>query len=228
MLEHHIQNGWLGPARHVVTYTITGGEAVNVVLIHPEPSDPSTWKQETALDDMKKQFVGWDRSVTKLISLIDKTLKWPMMAGQSLERWVSESNKVVIIGDAAHAMLPFMGQGAAQAVEDGASLATLISSISSRSELPAALRVFQELRIARTAQVQQASFVNGRIFHFPDGPEQRARDEAMRAEAEGRHYIQSPNGLSDPTTQIWLYSHDAEAEARKAWEREMREKSAKL
>ncbi|KAL1615703.1 hypothetical protein SLS54_008833 [Diplodia seriata] len=185
------------------------------------------------------------RSVTKLISLIDKTLKWPMMAGQSLERWVSESNKVVIIGDAAHAMLPFMGQGrrgfrvaggstlltfpgAAQAVEDGASLATLISSMSSRSELPAALRVFQELRIARTAQVQQASFVNGRIFHFPDGPEQRARDEAMRAEAKGRHYIQSPNGLSDPTTQIWLYSHDAEAEARKAWEREMREESAKL
>ncbi|OJD36897.1 salicylate hydroxylase [Diplodia corticola] len=225
MLDNYIQNGWLGPSRHVVTYTITGGAAVNVVLIHPEPSDPSTWKQETALTDMKEQFVGWERSVTKLISLITSTLKWPMMAGQALERWVSESNKVVIIGDAAHAMLPFMSQGAAQAVEDAASLATLISSISSKSELPTALRVFEELRIVRTAQVQQASFVNGRIFHFPDGPEQRARDEAMRAEADGKHYIQSPNGLSDPTTQIWLYSHDAEDEAGRAWEQETRKRS---
>lgn len=186
-------------------------------------------------------------SVTKLVSLIDRTLKWPMIAGQALERWVSDSGKVVIVGDAAHAMLPFMSQGrlksssvseqpvahqpsfpgGAQAVEDGASLATLISSISSKSELPAALHVFEDLRIPRTAQVQQASFVNGRIFHFQDGPEQRARDEAMRDEAEGRHYIQSPNGLSDPTTQIWLYSYDAEEETRKAWEKEKRQ-DAKL
>ncbi|KAF4534938.1 Salicylate hydroxylase [Lasiodiplodia theobromae] len=222
MMDSYIQNGWFGPARHVVAYTIAGGDCINVVLIHPEPSDPSTWRQETALEDMKKQFVGWEPSVTKLVSLIDRTLKWPMIAGQALERWVSESGKVVIVGDAAHAMLPFMSQGGAQAVEDGASLATLISSISSKSELLAALHVFEDLRIPRTAQVQQGSFVNGRIFHFQDGPEQRARDEAMRDEAEGRHYIQSPNGLSDPTTQIWLYSYDAEEETRKAWEKEKR------
>ena len=117
--------------------------------------------------------------------------------------------------------------GAAQAVEDGACLAALLSCISSKDEIPTALRVFEELRISRTAQVQQASFVNGRIFHFPDGPEQRARDDAMRAEAEGKHYIQSPNGLSDPMTQIWLYSYDAEAEARKAWE-QVTAKGAKL
>ncbi|GME53214.1 3-hydroxybenzoate 6-hydroxylase 1 [Neofusicoccum parvum] len=176
---------------------------------------------------MKREFEGWDYRVTKLISLIDKTLKWPLMAGQALDHWVSESSRVVIMGDAAHAMLPFMSQGAAQAVEDGGSLATLVSSISSRSELPTALRIFEQLRIPRTAQMQQASFVNGRIFHFRDGPEQRARDAAMRDEVEHKHYLQSPNGLSDPTTQIWCYGHDAEEEARKAWEREM-ETSARL
>ncbi|KAH7048322.1 hypothetical protein B0J12DRAFT_111221 [Macrophomina phaseolina] len=245
MLNSCTQNAWLGDARHVVAYRIAGGDAVNVVLIHPEPSDPSTWKQETALEDMRRQFDGWDRRpatlspghtpqrltdsdrVTKLISLITQTLKWPMMASQALDRWVSESNKVVILGDAAHAMLPFMAQGAAQAVEDAASLATLVSSISSYSQLPAALRVFEQLRISRAGQVQQASFVNGRIFHFPDGPEQQARDAAMRAEAEGKHYLHSPNGLCDPTTQIWLYGHDAEAEAMEAWKIEMGE-TAKL
>ncbi|EKG15355.1 Monooxygenase FAD-binding protein [Macrophomina phaseolina MS6] len=227
MLNSCTQNAWLGDARHVVAYRIAGGDAVNVVLIHPEPSDPSTWKQETALEDMRRQFDGWDRRVTKLISLITQTLKWPMMASQALDRWVSESNKVVILGDAAHAMLPFMAQGAAQAVEDAASLATLVSSISSYSQLPDALRVFEQLRISRAGQVQQASFVNGRIFHFPDGPEQQARDAAMRAEAEGKHYLHSPNGLCDPTTQIWLYGHDAEAEAMEAWKIEMGE-TAKL
>jgi salicylate hydroxylase len=60
LVEKPSQNCWIGDMRHVMSYTIAGGKSFNMVLSHPETSDPSTWKQETALEDMKKHFEGWD------------------------------------------------------------------------------------------------------------------------------------------------------------------------
>jgi salicylate hydroxylase len=60
LVEKPSQNLWIGDMRHVMSYTIAGGKSFNMVLSHPETSDPSTWKQETALTDMKKHFEGWD------------------------------------------------------------------------------------------------------------------------------------------------------------------------
>jgi salicylate hydroxylase len=60
LVEKPSQNLWVGDMRHVMSYTIAGGKSFNMVLSHPETSDPSTWKQETALADMKQHFEGWD------------------------------------------------------------------------------------------------------------------------------------------------------------------------
>ncbi len=56
--------------RHVMTYTIAAGRSFNMVLSHPEVSDPSTWKQETALEDMKSHFKGWDQKFVNTITRI--------------------------------------------------------------------------------------------------------------------------------------------------------------
>ena len=95
------------------------------------------------------------------------------------------------------------------AVEDGAALAEALRYAYSTEDIVPALNVYQEVRIKRSSQMQQASLVNGVIFHFPDGPEQEARDAAMRAEVEGRTFTESPNQWSDPTTQAWAYGYDA-------------------
>lgn len=97
------------------------------------------------------------------------------------------------MGDAAHAMLPYMSQGAAMAVEDGAALAIAIDQILSLKELPFALRVFEKERIKRTEAMIEASTINGVIWHFPDGPEQRARDASMLAEVAGLTVTSSAN-----------------------------------
>ena len=149
--------------------------------------------------------------------MIEKALKWPLLTGSPLDRWLAPSGNLVIIGDAAHAMVPYMSQGAAMAVEDGAALAEVLSQMDSRDQLPTALELFQTERMRRSSQMQEASLVNGKIWHFPDGPEQRARDESMRPEVEGRPFMASANQWSDPVTQWWCYGHDAEAEMRKAW-----------
>lgn len=150
--------------------------------------------------------------------MINKTLKWPLMSGDpSIPHWISQSGKLIMLGDAAHAMVPYMSQGAAMAVEDGAALATSLSHVTSLADLPKALSIFETERMKRSGQMQEASLVNGKIWHFEDGPEQQARDEAMRAEVDGKHFIQSPNQWSDPVTQTWAYGYDAEDEIEKRW-----------
>jgi salicylate hydroxylase len=113
-------------------------------------------------------------------------------------------------------MVPYMSEGAAMAVEDGAALAEVLSLIESPSELRSALDVFERHRILRTGQMQEASLINGKLWHFADGPEQDARDAAMRSAMAG-DVGESPNQFSDPVTAQWTYGYDAEVEIRKAW-----------
>lgn len=142
--------------------------------------------------------------------MIDTCLKWPLRNGRKLESWIHESSKLVILGDAAHAMVPYMSQGAAMAVEDGAALAVALNNVEFLHQLPATLRLFERERLERSAAMQEASMVNGVLWHYADGPEQRARDAGMRAEVEGLPFNCSPNQWSDPVTQWWAYGYDAE------------------
>lgn len=157
----------------------------------------------------------------KVIDLITKTIKWPLLSGAHLPTWISKSQKLVILGDAAHAMVPYMSQGAAMAVEDGAALAEALSHISSKQQVPDALRVFEKERMKRSYGMQSASLVNGKLWHFPDGKEQQARDAGARAEVEGKYFVESTNQWSDPVTQLWTYGYDAEKELKKSWSSEI-------
>lgn len=150
-------------------------------------------------------------------------MKTPLMSGAALDKWVSDSSKLVILGDAAHAMVPYMSQGAAMAFEDAAALSVVLSRISSPKELRFALKVFEKERVRRTSMMQEASMVNSMIWHFRDGPFQEARDAAMRPEVEGRPFLSSPNQWSDPVTQNWAYGYDAEKVVEEAWEEAVRD-----
>jgi len=82
-----------------------------MVLSHPDHSDPVTWRQYKAVETMRAEFEGWDPKLTKLIGMIESTVKWPLVSGAKLERWVHPEKKMIIMGDAAHAMVPYMSQG---------------------------------------------------------------------------------------------------------------------
>ena len=217
MVDVTLMRHRVGDQRHVMSYTIAGGKSFNMVLSHPEASDPSTWNQNIVLENMKQHFEGWDPSLVKVIRLIRTTLKWPLLTGRPLPNWLSPSGALLIIGDAAHAMLPYMSEGAATAVEDGAALAEILSLVTCRSQLHSALKVFEQERILRTGQMQEASLVNGKLWHFADGPEQQARDAAMRLELEEHSVGESPNQWSDPVTAAWVYGYDAEVTIRRIW-----------
>ena len=113
-----------------------------------------------------------------------------------MPRW--SVGRVTLLGDACHAMLPFMAQGAAQAIEDGVTLAACLAK-EIRQGVAGALNLYETLRLPRTARVQAASANNKTRFHLPDGPEQVARDAEMA------------RGATDFSVHsvAWLYGHDA-------------------
>ena len=194
-----------------MTYTMSSGKSFNMVLSHQDSSDPSTWPTDPdeRLKQMRSYYADWDPTLVKITQMVEKTMKWPLMTVPTSPRWLSESNKLLILGDAAHGMLPYMSQGAAMAVEDGAALAETLSFVSETSQLPHALEVWQKVRVQRSSQMQQASAINGVLWHFGDGPEQKARDESMRAEVARESIVESANQWSDPMTADWAYGYDA-------------------
>lgn len=217
-------NLWIGEGSHVMTYTIAGGKSFNMVLSHRDDSDPNTWSTdpEERLKQMRGYYQDWDPRLVKITHMIEKTMKWPLMTVPTSPRWLSESGRLLILGDAAHGMLPYMSQGAAMAVEDGAALAEALAFVATPAELPRALEVWQKLRVQRSSQMQQASAINGLLWHFRDGPEQEARDASMRAEVEGEETVESANQWSDPMTADWAYGYDACGEIRKEMQRQER------
>ena len=105
---------------------------------------------------------------------------------------------MTLLGDACHPMLPFVAQGAAQAMEDGV---TLSACLQKYDDIPEAFARYQALRLPRTAHVQSLAANNKIRFHLPDGPEQVARDAKMAA------------GGTDWSFKAmeWIYGHDPAA-----------------
>lgn len=95
--------------------------------------------------------------------------------------------------------------GAAMDVEDSVALAQSLNRITAKSQIPLALSIFEKVRVERANKMQEASLLNGKLWHFPDGPLQQARDLAMMPEVKGQPFSHSPNQWSDPTTQMWCY-----------------------
>lgn len=188
---------WMGPSRHFVHYFVSAGTLVNFVAVTEEDS----WLRESWVDrgdvaDVLAAFQGWHNQVLSIIRAADEIYKWALFDRSPLPRW--SVGRVTLLGDSCHPMLPFMGQGAAQAIEDAAALKGCISKLP--SDVPTALRLYEQLRLTRASRLQGMSETNKTRFHLPDGQAQRKRDAEMAS------------GATDWSwgAIAWLYQHDAE------------------
>lgn len=137
-----------------------------------------------------------------------------------LKSWSSRRKNVVLMGDAAHSMVNHMAQGAATSMEDGAFLGRCIAKVvEGKIRLDEAVSIYEEERMPKAYAKQQVSFLNGAIWHLPDGPEQEARDKLMKPELEGKYYVRSSNLYGDPQTVLEVYGYDVERHAETALEK---------
>ena len=191
---------WLGPDRHFVHYYVAGARLMNFVAICPAGEwRLESWSARGRVADALAEFAGLHPTVREIIGAVDETYRWALYDREPLPRW--SVGRVTLMGDAAHPMLPFLAQGACQAIEDAATLARLLRDADA-SAIPERLARYEALRKPRATQVQQGSFENATTYHLPDGPAQEARDARYVALAREAPYA----------ARGWLFDHDAEAE----------------
>jgi salicylate hydroxylase len=187
---------WLGPGRHLVHYFVSGGRLLNFVG-HVEQEDwiSESWTEPGKVSDLREAYKGWHPQVQRIIDAVDETFIWAVLDRKPISRWTY--GRVTMLGDACHPMLPFMGQGGAQAIEDAAAITACL--LRHTDDLEAALKLYETVRLPRASKIQDGSWENKTRFHMPDGPAQVERDALMA------------KGMTDWSYRsiAWVYGHDA-------------------
>lgn len=174
-------NLWLGARAHVVHYPVRAGDLVNVVAVIEDPwrGDDSTdiWRDPGDADPkyLKRSFGGWAREARDLLDAAPQWRRWPLFERRFAPRWSLDN--VVMMGDAAHPILPFLAQGAALAIEDAEAIARAFQT--QPGDIAAAIRMYENERIPRASDIALASRRQGAIYHM-SGPMAFARDAFMR------------------------------------------------
>jgi salicylate hydroxylase len=210
---------WMSHNSYIITYPISAGKDLNLVLSH-HVDHPVYHVEDVSISELQKQYKDYDPRIRNVVGMITEVQRWPLLVTGPLGSWSSKERNIVLIGDAAHSMTNHMAQGAATSMEDGAFLGRCIGQVvAGKLTLQQAIGIFESGRMPKAKLKQEGSFLNGCIWHLPDGPAQRKRDDAMRGELEGRRIENSPNLYGDPKMGRLIYGYDAEDDADEALER---------
>ncbi|MES0810613.1 FAD-dependent monooxygenase [Roseibium sp. SCPC15] len=166
---------WLHRNSHLVHYPIRGGRELNIVALVEEPWSDQTWSAKADKETVLHVFKDWPAEIRNLLGLPSNWLKWALCSVDASGPWAH--GHMTLLGDAAHAMLPYMAQGAAMAIEDAAILAKHLPA--DVENIPAALRSFERQRKPRASRIQGIARRNARVFHFSGAPA-FARDTVLR------------------------------------------------
>ncbi len=181
---------WCGPRNHATMYYLRGGSLLNFAGCVERPWEEESWTAKRPWRELDEDYAGWHPMVRAVIEAADRDqcFRWALNNRPPAARWVTE--RTALLGDAVHATLPYMAQGAALAIEDSAVLARAMT----RGEpLARALKTYESHRAQRAARVVRESTEMGELYHIVDAAE-------MRRAFAARNIAASRNG--------WLYPYD--------------------
>ena len=181
---------WCGPKNHAVTYYLRRGELLNFVGCVERPWEEESWTARRPWAELDADYRGWHPMVRAVIGAVDRDacFRWALNNREVATRW--STARCTLLGDAVHATLPYMAQGAAMAIEDAAALARALELPVS---LPEQLARYAAHRAPRTARVVRESTEMGELYHIQDAA-------AMRQAFIDRDIARSRNE--------WLYPYD--------------------
>jgi salicylate hydroxylase len=189
---------WLGKGKHFLAFPLRAGKLVNYVGFVPADQQmKESWSAPGDPDLLRQEFAGWDPRIERLLQHVQSTFRWALYDREPLPTWTKE--RLSLLGDAAHPMLPHLGQGANQSIEDGMALATILQNADTDTA-PAALQAYETLRRERVAQVQRGARENG-MRYDSSYADLKVRDAEITAHAAFRQR---------------LYDHDVVPEAQAA------------
>jgi len=150
---------WLGKGRHFLAFPVRAGKLINYVGFVPTDEEmKESWSAPGDPDVLRQAFAGWDPRIHELLNEVQMTFRWALYDREPLPIWTRQ--RLSLLGDAAHPMLPHLGQGANQSIEDGMALAMILAR-ADRATAPRGLLAYERLRRERVAQVQRGARENG-------------------------------------------------------------------
>ena len=151
----------LGPRRHAVLYRLRQGSLLNIVAVE-ERADwrEEGWSQPADMEELRSAFAGFPDVLTKALAAMDQGFVWGLFGHNPLDRW--HTDRLALLGDAAHPMLPFLAQGAVMALEDAWCLA---HELDAQDTMSAALARYQSKRHTRASRVQREAAGQARLYH---------------------------------------------------------------
>jgi salicylate hydroxylase len=189
---------WLGKAKHFLTFPVRAGKLINFVGFVPADKEmKESWSAPGDPEVLRAEFTGWDPRIEALLKQVQSTFRWALYDREPLPTWTK--GRLTLLGDAAHPMLPHLGQGANQSIEDGMALATILAR-ANRETLPTALLAYERLRREWVALVQRGARENG-LRYDSAYADLGVRDAELTAHAAFRRR---------------LYDHDVVPEAQAA------------
>jgi len=188
---------WVGPGGHVINYLLRRGELFNFVGI-VERSDwrVESWTDKGTREECAADFPGWHEDIHELIRNIEQPYKWALLSRDTFGRYTI--GRATLVGDAAHATLPMLAQGANMAIEDGMVLARCMSL----TELPIAVRLerYNVVRHDRTRKLVQGAAEMAKRFHNP----------ALAQAAGAKAYVDAQwNETTVKQRYDWIFEYDA-------------------
>jgi len=150
---------WMGEGKHFIVFPVRAGRLLNYVGFVPsKDAKAESWSAVGDRDELASAFVGWDAPVVGLLEAIESCFWWGLYDRKPLQSWTN--GRLALLGDAAHAMLPHLGQGANQAIEDGVALAVLLEG-RKPADVSAILPQYEKMRRVRTDVIQAEARKNG-------------------------------------------------------------------
>ncbi len=154
---------WMGPHGHVVHYRVRRGELLNIVAhIDSDAWTEESWTQECSVDEVMTAYARWNPALTRVFPASERWYKWALYDRDPPARW--SKGRATLLGDSAHAMLPYLGQGAAMAIEDGCVLAGMVARAG--DDLDGALAAYERLRKPRVQEAVLGSRARARDNHL--------------------------------------------------------------
>jgi salicylate hydroxylase len=189
---------WLGSGRSFLLYPVASGRLINMVAFVPTDTESEeSWSAPGDLKALAAEYAGWDKPVQDTINSLDETFRWGIYDRAPLSHW--STGRITLMGDAAHPMVPHVGQGAGQSIEDAITLAVLLEGCSA-VDVPGRLKLYEALRLARTSRVQALARAAGKLYRSEDENPARKAERLREWMAQGK----------------WVFEHDAEEAARDA------------
>jgi salicylate hydroxylase len=189
-----VMSVWMGPGRHVVCYYLRGGALLNFVgLVETEDISEESWTAKFPWERLKADFAGWHENIQSVIDRADRDscFRWSLYYRPPIATW--STRRATLLGDAVHATLPYLAQGAAMAIEDAAVLARALQSTDVVAD---ALQLYERNRIDRTSRIVKGSDANRTLFHMRDQEKLRQAFAARDEGADRNAWLYSYNPLT--------------------------------